>query len=301
MPPLRGSVIGGNTKLYVEAASTAATRDTGAVASEFPVQGDKEIVAIQSNDKYDKHDQDIYEVLGPLRPNGVGTHAISATLDNGSGKADTEHALLKMTLSQREQSTFELIKPRKTDASHAKTLIDLTSDDVEDVDYGAEVLFQEDLMEAQAIKSTEQVDLSKKVKNVVPAMEASNSMTRVSLLRRAGEGEKVEDVTPTHATDPQGRKTATSRASVSFVVPTLMNGGTHTATEDEHTRFFVLRSRQKRHRTETNIQTQTSQRQSAESYFDRPKSQADADIIPRIAEVRYLCFLPFAPLLMNPL
>jgi len=33
MPPLRGSVIGGNTKLYVEAASTAATRDVGTVAS----------------------------------------------------------------------------------------------------------------------------------------------------------------------------------------------------------------------------------------------------------------------------
>lgn len=72
------------------------------------MQGDKEIEAIQSNDKHNKHDQDVYEVLDPLQPNGVGTHAISATLDNGSGKADTEHAL-----SQREQSTFELIKPRK--------------------------------------------------------------------------------------------------------------------------------------------------------------------------------------------
>jgi hypothetical protein len=114
------------------------------------------------------------------------------------------------------------------------------------VDYGAGVLFQEDLMEAQAIKSTEQVDLSKKVKNVAPAMEASNSMTRESLLQRAGEGEKVEDVTLTHVTDAKGRKTTTSRASVSFVVPTLMNGSTHTTTEKQ---FFVLRSRQKRHRT----------------------------------------------------
>ncbi len=117
------------------------------------------------------------------------------------------------------------------------------------MDYGAGVLFQENLMEAQAIKSTEQADLSKKVKNVAPTMEASNTMTRESLLRRAGEGEKVEDVTLTHATDPQGRKTATSRASVSFVVPTLMNGNTHTATENKHTQIFVLRSRQKRHRT----------------------------------------------------
>ncbi len=63
-----------------------------------------------------QHVQDVYEVLSPLRPNGVGTHAISATLDNGSGEAGTEqnrHASLKMTLSQREQSTFELLKPRK--------------------------------------------------------------------------------------------------------------------------------------------------------------------------------------------
>lgn len=112
------------------------------------------------------------------------------------------------------------------------------------MDYGTGMLFQ-----TQAIKATEQVDLSKKVKKVAPAtMEASSSMARKSLLRRAGEEEKVEDVTLTYANDPQGRKMATSRASVSFVVPTLMNGNTHTATENKHTQIFVLRSRQKRHR-----------------------------------------------------
>jgi hypothetical protein len=67
---------------------------------------------MQSNDKH----QDVYEVLSSLRPNGVGTDAISATLDNGSGKAGREqisHASLKMTLSPREQSTIEITKPRK--------------------------------------------------------------------------------------------------------------------------------------------------------------------------------------------
>ena len=159
-----------------------------------------------------------------------------------------------------------------------------------DADDGAGESLQESSTKARAIRPTEQIEVAKKAKD---------NATRGILLQQPLAGEKCENITPIHATGSPVQEMVDPRASVSFILP-LMSEDT-TATENKRTRIISTRSRRKRHpvgkasfffRCGRIFIIKWSIDIQAQSYSDSPKSEVD--IIPRIAKVCDLCFLPCA-------